>query len=145
MYGVVLAGAPENRENLALSKTTGPFAWSQAGMLPSLAVPFSAYTVALIDLTLQTSVTLNRLAFDGYAGMVRHALAAITAMGSGARIADVRTKAASEVPERSSSIATEAPVAVLDIARKVADSAPAAALPASRRQRSRSPRSRASS
>ncbi|CAG9267971.1 hypothetical protein C7402_10384 [Paraburkholderia unamae] len=145
MYGVVLAGAPETGENIASSRAADPFAWHQAAALPSLAVPLGAYAVALIDMALQTSATLNRLAFAGCVEMARQASVAITAIGSGAWIADAMTTAASEVPERSSSVAVEAPTVARNIAREVVDSAPADVLPVSRRRRSPSPRSRASS
>ncbi|HTR08878.1 MAG TPA: hypothetical protein VMJ11_19950 [Paraburkholderia sp.] len=145
MYGVVLAGARENREDITSSKTTYPLAWNQAAALPSLAVPMGAHTVALIDLTLQTTATLNRLAFASYVEMARQASAGMTAMGRSAWIADATTQVASDVPEHSPAAALGAPAVVRDIAREVAGSTPAAALPASRRRRSPSPGSRASS
>ena len=145
MYGVVLAGARENRETIPSSTKADPLAWHHAEALPSLSVPFAACTVALTGLMLQTAVALNRLALDGCVEMGRHATAAIAAMGGSARIADAATKAASQVPDDSRYSAAVTPTGVAPgIAREIADPSVRSAPRASGR-RSPSPKSRASS
>lgn len=145
MYGVVLAGARENQQTAPSWTTVDPLAWHHAEALPSFALPFAGWTVALTDLMFQTAAALNRLALDGCVEMGRHATAVIATIGESARSADAVPKAASQIPDdiRCSMVATSPGVAPR-IAREVADPSTESA-PRAGRRRSPSPRIRASS
>jgi hypothetical protein len=136
MYGALLAGAENNCESTQPSKTLEPVAWNQAGAFPPFAAQFAAHSSAVMDMTLQTSAALNRLALDGYVETVRHATAVIAAIARSLRITDAMMKAASPAPDDSGCAVAAMPPAVLqDITRKEAGSV-AGAVSTGRRRRS---------
>ncbi|MEM5314258.1 hypothetical protein [Paraburkholderia sp. JHI869] len=138
MYGALLAGAENHRESTQPPKTLDPFAWNRAGTLPPVAAQFAAHTSAVMDMTLQTSAALNRLALDGYVETVRHATAAIAAIARSLRITDAMMTAASPSSDDSGcSVAAMAPAALQDTTCKEAESV-AAAVSTGRKRRSQS-------
>ncbi|WP_028221594.1 hypothetical protein [Paraburkholderia oxyphila] len=138
MYASVLAGAQNKRESMPPSQTPEPLAWNRAGTMLPFAAQVAAHTSAVMDMTLQTSTAVNRLALDGYVETVRHATAAIAAMVRSLRVADAMMKSPGPAPDDSGcAIATMPPAALRDIARTDTDSV-AGVAPTGRRQRSQS-------
>lgn len=80
MYASVLAGAQNKRESMPPSQTPEPLAWNRAGTMLPFAAQFAAHTSAMMDMTLQTSAALNRLAIEGVVETIQHATAVIAAM-----------------------------------------------------------------
>ncbi|WP_213309045.1 hypothetical protein [Paraburkholderia sacchari] len=80
MYASVLAGAQNRRESMPPSQMPEPLVWNRAGTMLPFAAQFAVQTSAVMDMTLQTSAALNRLAIDGFVETIRHATAAIAAM-----------------------------------------------------------------
>ncbi len=120
------------------SQTPEPLAWSPTGTFLPFAAQFAAHTSVMVDMTLQTSAGLNRLALDGYVETVRHATAAVAAMARSLRVADGMMKSASPAPEDSGcAVAAMARAALREIARKDVESV-AGVAPTGRRQRSQS-------
>jgi len=89
MYGAVLAGAQKNREGVLSLQTPELFAWPPGNMMPSIVAQWAADTRALLDMTLQTTATLNRFAVASYVETVQHATAICTAIARSVRGVDV--------------------------------------------------------
>ncbi len=135
MYAAVLAGAQNRRESTQPPQALGPCALNPAGRLPPFVVRFAAHASAVMDMTLQTSVALNRFALDGYVETVRHASAAITAMVRSVRAANAMTTLP---PDDSVCAVAAMPTAAMqDSARKDADHV-AGVAPTGRRRRTQS-------
>ncbi|WP_233888730.1 hypothetical protein [Paraburkholderia flagellata] len=123
MYGVVLAGAPNRRESMPSAQTPEPLAWNQAGWMPPFAAQFAVHTSAVMDMTLQMSAALNRLALNGYVETARHATAAIATIARSLRVTDAMMKESSPAPNDSAcAVDAMAPAASQHITRKKTDS-----------------------
>ena len=136
MYGVVLARVPNRRENTPSAQTPELLAWNQAGWMPPFAAQFAVHPSAVMDMTLQMSAALNRLALNGYVETARHATAAIATIARSLRATDAMMRESSPAPHDSAcAVDAMAPAASQDITRKKADSVNGPA-PTGRRRRS---------
>ncbi|MCP3728430.1 hypothetical protein M3I53_35885 [Paraburkholderia sp. CNPSo 3272] len=86
MYEASLVGAKNTRDNILPSQTPRARAWNLTGSLPPFAAQFFATPGAALDITLQTSSSLYRLALEGYVETAgsrqRQLLRRIEALGS---------------------------------------------------------------
>ncbi|CAD6528647.1 hypothetical protein LMG27952_02255 [Paraburkholderia hiiakae] len=69
MYSARLTGTQNTRDGILPPQTRGPRAGNRAVGLPLFADQFVASPSAVLEMTLQTSTSLNRLALEGYVAL----------------------------------------------------------------------------
>jgi len=99
--GASLVGAQNARDNIPPSQTLRARTPNRTGSLPPFAAQFFATPGAPLEITLQTSTSLYRLALKGYVETVRGATVVIAPATSSLGVTGAVAKSADPVPDRS--------------------------------------------